>query len=285
MEGMERTFSVPFIACQECSDIWYTVYSISTKTIKSEHNRKTKGKESRRKCWRFRERWYYYFCLDILVWMCQRHLSEVIALSVMSLTHHGTQSRRDYIFGHSIITIRELLTWILAPNREQLFPTLPQSLLRIFDKKITKQKKNMGMWNKWNQTIICCLHDKKTCWNVKVWNKRDLFCSLLLPRCFEWFIPCWAAALQTEPHFERHSVHLLSSKPNGSTATINESKFSCSFVWQSLSKTRFVYPHGGQIVFGVAFQRSITVVTFAGRKQGCFSAASSALFQDSILKL
>ena len=141
MEGMERTFSVPFIACQECSDIWYTVYSISTKTIKSEHNRKTKGKESRRKCWRFRERWYYYFCLDILVWMCQRHLSEVIALSVMSLTHHGTQSRRDYIFGHSIITIRELLTWILAPNREQLFPTLPQSLLWIFDKKITKQKK------------------------------------------------------------------------------------------------------------------------------------------------
>lgn len=110
-----------FIACQECSDVRYTIHSISSKTIKSKYNRKTKRKESRRKCQRFKERWYYYFCLDILVRIYQRHLSEVIALSVMSLTHHGRQSRRDYIFGHSIITIRELLTWILAPNREQRF--------------------------------------------------------------------------------------------------------------------------------------------------------------------
>lgn len=152
MEGMRGTFSVPFIACQECSDIWYTVYSISTKTIKSEHNRKTKGKESRRKCWRFRERWYYYFCLDILVWICQRHLSEVIALSVMSLTHHGTLSRRDYIFGHSIITIRKLLTCILAPNREQLFRTLPQSLLRIFDTKTNKTKTQKTREREINET-------------------------------------------------------------------------------------------------------------------------------------
>lgn len=121
-----------FIACQECSDIQLTFYSISTKTIKSKHNRKTMGKESKRKCRKFRERWYYYFCLDFLVWICQRHLSEVIALSLMSLTHHGKQSRRDYIFGHSIITIQELLTWILAPNREQRFQTFPQSILRIF---------------------------------------------------------------------------------------------------------------------------------------------------------
>lgn len=118
-------------------------YTISHYILKSHNSEKfgckiqweRKGKYSWSKCRKFKERWYYYFCLDVLVWICQRHLSEVIALSVMSLTHRGRQSRRDYIFGHSIITIRELLTLILAPNREQHFQTLPQSFLWIFHKK------------------------------------------------------------------------------------------------------------------------------------------------------
>lgn len=93
----------------------------------------------------FQERWYYYFFCGILVWICQRHLSEVIVLSVMSLTLHGRQSRRDYIFGYSIITIWELLTSILSLNRKECFQTHPLSQLWIFLKN--------GMRHKWNQTI------------------------------------------------------------------------------------------------------------------------------------
>lgn len=127
-------------------------YTVKAST-KSKYDRKAKGKEYRGKCSKFWERWYYYFCFDILVWICQRHLSEIIALSVMSLTHHGRQSRRDYIFGHSIIRIWELLTWILAPNREECFQTLPQSIPWMFHKKRMKYK--------WNQTIIWYLCKKK----------------------------------------------------------------------------------------------------------------------------
>lgn len=44
------------------------------------------------------EIWHYYSYSDIPAWICERHFSEIIALSVMSLTHHGRQSRTDYIF-------------------------------------------------------------------------------------------------------------------------------------------------------------------------------------------
>lgn len=182
---------------------------------------KEKGKCSWSKCRKFKERWYYYFYLDVLVWICQRHLSEVIALSVMSLTHRGRQSRRDYIFGHSIITIRELLTLILAPNREQCFQTLPQSLLWIFHKTTMRYKQLFGVWVK-----------KKTCCNVKVSNKRNLFCSPLSPTCFKWFIPCWATELQTVSHCDSRSVHLQLSKANGSILTTKRFfLFYCLFVF------------------------------------------------------
>lgn len=124
---------------------------------------KEKGKCSWSKCRKFKERWYYYFYLDVLVWICQRHLSEVIALSVMSLTHRGRQSRRDYIFGHSIITIRELLTLILAPNREQCFQTLPQSLLWIFHKTRMRYKQLFGVWVKKKHVVMSRFQTRETC--------------------------------------------------------------------------------------------------------------------------
>lgn len=94
---------------------------------------------------------------------------------------------------------------------------------------------------------------------------RDLFCSLLPRRCFVWFLPCWATVFQTESHFERHSVHLLLSKPNWSIVTRNERKFQvCLFVWQSLSNMWFIDPHGGQIVFEVIFKQTVIIaVTLA----------------------
>lgn len=125
---------------------------------------------------------------------------------------------------------------------------------------------------KWNQTIIWCLREKKkTHWNVKVSNKRDLFCSLFPSRYFEWFIPCWATVLETKPLFERHSVYLLSSKSSGSIVTLNEINF--MFVWQSLSKMSVVDPHRGQIVFGVILKHTSKIIAetaaTVGREKGC----------------
>lgn len=50
------------------------------------------------KCSKLYEIWHYYSLSNIPAWICERHFSEIIALSVMSLTHHGRQSRMDYIF-------------------------------------------------------------------------------------------------------------------------------------------------------------------------------------------
>lgn len=93
-------------------------------------------------------------------------------------SHCGRQSRRDYIFGHSIITIPELLTWILAPNREQCCQNLPQSILWIFHKKEWDKKKP-------NNYLV---FKTKTCWSVKVLHSRDLFSLPLLLLLMHWVI-------------------------------------------------------------------------------------------------
>lgn len=105
---------------------------------------------------------------------------------------------------------------------------------------------------------------------------RDLFC-FLSRRCFEWFIPCWATVLYTEPLLKATLSILCHLSQIVPLWLQNQSR-----VPVCLSDK--VYQSVGQILFAFTFKHhsnNCSNLSYSGHKTGC-AVVSSGIFLGSI---